>query len=127
MSAPRKKGKGPEKLNVADITTCRRHIEAYHLVCFPTSYMCDNYSLLTLYSIFKGTYNNWCTQNNFESKLPKTVKARTAAANKDKKQSQLDPHLQERVPKTRVVPYSDELFRQAAIEWLVATDQVRVS
>lgn len=89
--------------------------------------MCDNYSLLTLYSIFKGTYNNWCTQNNFESKLPKTVKAQTAAANKDKKQSQLDPHLQERVPKTRVVPYSDELFRQAAIEWLVATDQVRVS
>ena len=64
-------------------------------------------------------------KNNFELKLPKTVKARTEAAKKDAKQTQLDPHLQERVPKTRVVPYSDDLFRQVAIEWLVATDQVR--
>lgn len=88
--------------------------------------MCDNNTILTLYSTFKGDYNNWCAKNNFESKLPKTVKARTAAASKDAKQTQLDPHLQERVPKTRVIPYSDELFRQVAIEWLVATDQVRV-
>ena len=40
------------------------------------------------------------------------------------KQSSLDPHLQERVECERVIPYSDDLFRQAAVEWLIATDQV---
>jgi hypothetical protein len=29
--------------------------------------------------------------------------------------------------KERVVPYSDNLFRDAAIEWLVSTDQVHIS
>ena len=55
------------------------------------------------------------------------MKARAAAANEaaKKTQSQLDPHLREREPKTRVVPYTDALFRQVAIEWLIATDQVR--
>jgi hypothetical protein len=39
------------------------------------------------------------------------------------KQSSLDPHLKER-PKETFVPYSDSLFRDAAIEWLITTDQV---
>ena len=55
------------------------------------------------------------------------MKARaTAAAEAAKKtQSQLDPHLRERELKTCVIPYTDALFRQVAIEWLIATDQVR--
>lgn len=32
----------------------------------------------------------------------------------------LDKHLKE-----KVVPYLDRIFREAAIEWLVATDQVQ--
>ena len=28
---------------------------------------------------------------------------------------------------SRVVPYSDKLFRRASVEWLVATDQVNNS
>ena len=36
----------------------------------------------------------------------------------------IDPHLQERVPKEHVIPYSDGLFRQTALEWLIETDQV---
>jgi hypothetical protein len=36
----------------------------------------------------------------------------------------LDRDLKEKKLKDRVVPYTDKAFRQAAIEWLVATDQV---
>jgi hypothetical protein len=37
----------------------------------------------------------------------------------------LDRDLREKKPSERVIPYSDKLFRQVAVEWLVATDQVR--
>ena len=43
------------------------------------------------------------------------------------RQGQLDSHLQEMPRKERVIPYTDALFREAAIEWLVATDQVTIS
>lgn len=64
-------------------------------------------------------------KNSFESKLPKDVKAQKEAANaatRSEEQSSLDPHLRE---KERVIPYSDKVFREAATEWLIATDQVR--
>jgi hypothetical protein len=52
--------------------------------------------------------------------LPKAAKAARQKAN----QTFLDGHLKE-VPKSeRVTPYSDAAFREAAIEWLIATDQV---
>lgn len=41
-----------------------------------------------------------------------------------KKQRRLDPHLVEKPKKEPVVPYSDNLFRDTAIEWVVSTDQV---
>ena len=55
--------------------------------------------------------------------LPKDAKARKEKAKADS-QTNLDPHLKEVPVKKRVVPYSDKLFRQTAIEWLVSTDQV---
>jgi hypothetical protein len=55
--------------------------------------------------------------------MPGDVKARKAAAAKTK-QTTLDPHLREIPPMERILPYTDELFTQAAIEWLVSTDQV---
>ncbi|KAF8180608.1 hypothetical protein BJ912DRAFT_855081, partial [Pholiota molesta] len=88
---------------VPDVTTCRRHIESQH----------------------EARYTRWCEKNNFESKLPKVVKERASKAKEAEalKQARLDPHLQERVPEVKKVVYSDALFRDAAIEWLIATDQ----
>ena len=69
--------------------------------------------------------NTWCTKNNFESKLPKVVRSRkdVLAAEDRSKQSLLDLHLEEQ-HREIFVPYSDLLFREAVIEWLIATDQV---
>jgi hypothetical protein len=55
--------------------------------------------------------------------LPKDAKNRRQATMKDTQQ-RLDPHLEEKPPRERVIPYTDDLFREAAIEWLVSTDQV---
>jgi hypothetical protein len=54
--------------------------------------------------------------------LPGDVKARKAKA--EKRQQTIDAHLTEHKVAEQVVPYSDKLFKKAAIEWLVATDQV---
>ena len=57
--------------------------------------------------------------------LPQDAKRRKAKA-KDEAEAQatLDSHLRERPHKEHTVPYTDPVFRQAAIEWLVSTDQV---
>ena len=55
--------------------------------------------------------------------LPKDAEKHRNDAAADK-QSRLDPHLREKLQKERVIPYDDDLFRDAAIEWLVSTDQV---
>ena len=39
-------------------------------------------------------------------------------------QSLLDPHLWEKPRKEKMSPYTDEVFCDAAIEWLVSTGQV---
>ncbi|KAF9456143.1 ribonuclease H-like domain-containing protein [Collybia nuda] len=87
---------------IADCSTIRRHIAFKH----------------------KKKYHAWAKANHFESKLAEDVsqrkKERLAS---EAQQSKLDPHLQMRVPTKRVIPYSDQLFRQAAVEWLIATDQ----
>ncbi|KAH9008357.1 hypothetical protein EDB84DRAFT_1281151 [Lactarius hengduanensis] len=38
-------------------------------------------------------------------------------------QQRLDPHLEEKPPRESVIPYMDKLFCEAAVEWLVLTDQ----
>ena len=75
----------------------------------------------------QAIYDTWCKKNNFKSKLPKAVKVEVEAAEATLKQSRLDGHLQEVSHKERIVPYTDALFCEAAIEWLVATDQVIIS
>jgi len=55
--------------------------------------------------------------------LPKDAKGRRQATMMDTQQ-RLDPHLEEKPPRERVIPYTDDLFRDATIEWLVSTDQV---
>ncbi|KAJ7312630.1 hypothetical protein DFH08DRAFT_707697, partial [Mycena albidolilacea] len=90
---------------VAEITTLRRHLGKYHA----------------------DIYRTWAKKNNFESKLEEDIQARKKAAADAEEaklklhQQTLEPHLREKPE--RVVPYSDDLFRDAALEWLIATDQ----
>jgi hypothetical protein len=70
-------------------------------------------------------YRKWCKDNNFESKLPDDIKARkTAAAAANMRQGTLDEHVREIEPGEHVLPYTDKLFREAAVEWLITTNQV---
>ncbi|KAI0246225.1 hypothetical protein BJV78DRAFT_1135724, partial [Lactifluus subvellereus] len=78
--------------------TLRRHLEANH----------------------SGKYRNWAKSVNFLSKLPGDVKKRKEAA--EEVTHTLDRDLREKIPE-RIVVYSDKLFRQAVVEWLMATDQ----
>jgi hypothetical protein len=55
--------------------------------------------------------------------LPKDAEKRRQNAKADK-QSRLDPHLAEKPQTNRIISYTDGLFCDAAIEWLVSTDQV---
>jgi len=60
--------------------------------------------------------------------LPSDVKERkTATAVTSAEQQNLDNHLREIPPRQRAVTYSDALFRDAAIEWLISTGQVSFS
>ncbi|KAH9174271.1 hypothetical protein EDB89DRAFT_1849309 [Lactarius sanguifluus] len=85
---------------VADVTTCWRHMESFH----------------------KGAYLKWAAENDFQSMLPKDAKNRRQAAKMDTQQRP-DPHLEEKPPRESVIPYTDKLFCEVAIEWLVSTDQ----
>ncbi|KAF8144960.1 hypothetical protein K438DRAFT_1631002 [Mycena galopus ATCC 62051] len=90
---------------VADVSTNRRHYAKFH----------------------KPEYHAWCEKNDFESKLEEDAKARLQAQKAEElkkkilKQQSLDPHLREKP--ARPAPYTDELLIDAAIQWLIATDQ----
>ncbi|KAJ7931812.1 hypothetical protein B0H13DRAFT_1593791, partial [Mycena leptocephala] len=90
---------------VADVSTNRRHYAKFH----------------------KPEYHAWCKTNDFESKLEEDVKARQQEQKADElkkkllKQQTIDPHLREKP--ARPAPYTDELLLDAAIKWLIATDQ----
>ncbi len=55
--------------------------------------------------------------------LPEDTRARRAASAQSR-QGTLDPHLQECSSTEQVIRYSDDLFQEVAIAWLVSTDQV---
>ncbi|KAJ6603775.1 hypothetical protein B0H10DRAFT_1822219 [Mycena sp. CBHHK59/15] len=84
-------------------TTLHRHLEAEHY----------------------NTYHKWAKKVGFTSALPKDRRAQKQKEAVEALQSQLtlDGHLKEMSPKEKIIPYSHEAFQQAAIEWLVATDQ----
>ena len=54
--------------------------------------------------------------------LPKDRAESLRSAQPQHTQTMLDPHLAE---PQHVVKYTDTAFRNAAVEWLIATDQVR--
>ncbi|KAJ3769344.1 hypothetical protein FB446DRAFT_648840 [Lentinula raphanica] len=99
---PRKNG--AEKLIVNEVTTLCRHIESCHALA----------------------YRLWCNKTQFTSMLPKDVSAGKASikeAAEKQKQSMLDAHLEQKPGIKYTVPYLSTLFREAAVEWLVRTDQ----
>ncbi|KAF7311751.1 putative AC transposase [Mycena indigotica] len=89
---------------VSQPTTLRRHMEATH----------------------EAIYHRWATKNGFLSALPKDRKARkdaAAIASGAASQPTLDKHLHEPPPREKLVMYTDEVFKEAALDWLIATDQ----
>ncbi|TFK58436.1 hypothetical protein BDN72DRAFT_782099, partial [Pluteus cervinus] len=86
---------------VNEVTTLRRHLEAFH----------------------KDQYLKWAKANNFSSMLPKCRKAEAEKAASAKLQTRLDDHAKPGQEKPKVVSYTDKAFREAATEWLIATNQ----
>jgi len=69
-------------------------------------------------------YLDWAEKNKFQSMLPKDAWRRHDPASANE-QTRLNSHLKELPLKEKVLPCTDELFSNVAIEWLVSTDQVR--
>jgi hypothetical protein len=82
--------------------------------------------LLTLWwhleSAHRAEYLKWVKENSFISMLPKDRKAQKSNE-KTSQQSQLNSHLQPMVSNEKVPDYSDMWFHNAAIQWLVNTNQ----
>ncbi|OBZ65234.1 putative AC transposase [Grifola frondosa] len=92
----------PKATLVNEITTLRRHLEARHV----------------------GVYRKWAEENDFESRLPGDIlKCKDALKAECERQQCIDGHLKKLSPKDRIIAYSEQVFREAAIEWLIATDQ----
>jgi hypothetical protein len=72
----------------------------------------------------QGKYRKWAEENNFKSRLPGDIR-RCKAAAAELVVRTLDCNLVEKKITERIVKYTDQSFCQAAIEWLIATDQVR--
>ena len=51
---------------------------------------------------------------------------RASAASK-LQQGQVDQHFETVKPEDKPIPYSDAFFREAAIQWLIQTDQVSMN
>ena len=62
--------------------------------------------------------------NNFESMLPCDSKARRAAQQELRSQTLVKDFYEVQKPEEKPIPYSNELFKEDAIQWLVETDQV---
>ena len=106
---------------VADVTTCRHHMELHHKVC-PTLF-CVLVPSWFLSSSLQGEYLNWADKNQFQSMLPKDAQRRHDAATAYE-QTHLDSHLKELLLKERAILYTDGLFCNDMMEWLVSMDQV---
>ncbi|KAF8809281.1 hypothetical protein BYT27DRAFT_7187967, partial [Phlegmacium glaucopus] len=55
--------------------------------------------------------------------LPRDSKARRDAEREHLSQTLVEDHYTVQKPEDKPVPYSNELFKEAAIQWLVETDQ----
>ncbi|KAI6004192.1 hypothetical protein EDD15DRAFT_2156344 [Pisolithus albus] len=83
---------------VSEATTLRWHLEATH----------------------RAEYLKWAAENDFTSMLPRDTKQRREDSAALSTQSSLNAHLVQRVPMVR---YSDAGFHDAAVQWVIETDQ----
>lgn len=59
--------------------------------------------------------------------LPEDTKARRAALlDETLRQTEVDEHFAKQKLEDKPQPYNDKLFEEAAIRWLIETDQVRL-
>ena len=79
-----------------------------------------------LYS-FEDHYQKWCKENKFLSMLPDDAQEQRAAHHLKLQQTQVNDHFPTAQPEDKPPPYTDELFKEATIEWLIQTDQVSSS
>jgi len=56
--------------------------------------------------------------------LPKDLKACCHAAAEKLKQSQVNDHFTVIPEEEKPMPYTDKVFKEVAIQWLIETDQV---
>ncbi|KAF8338598.1 hypothetical protein F5887DRAFT_889826 [Amanita rubescens] len=90
------------KILVSDTTTLRQHMQSAHA----------------------SLYRRWCKKTGFKSMLPEDTKARRAALLEETlRQTEVDEHFTKQKPEDRPQPYSDKLFEEVAIQWLIETDQ----
>ena len=69
-------------------------------------------------------YHKWCKKNNFLLMLPDDAKEQKAAKHVTPQQTQVDDHFTKAWPEDKPPLYTEELFKEAAIKWLIQTDQV---
>ena len=73
----------------------------------------------------QGPYKKWAKLNNFVSMLPEDSKARRAQVLEENlQQTNVNDHFKPAPKEEKPEPFSDELFKQAAIDWLIETNQV---
>ncbi|PPQ81719.1 hypothetical protein CVT26_007781 [Gymnopilus dilepis] len=70
-----------------------------------------------------GIYRKWAKQNNFESRLPSDTQQQRESVADELVQTAVNDHFKTATPEDKPPPYSDELFKQAALEWLLETNQ----
>ncbi|KAH8826162.1 hypothetical protein DL96DRAFT_1805468, partial [Flagelloscypha sp. PMI_526] len=80
-------------------TSLRRHLEVHH----------------------QGEYNKWAKSNDFKSMLPK-ARAKKKVESAKEAQTSLDAHVKS-VPTSTYIKYTDAAFKDAAVSWLVETNQ----
>jgi hypothetical protein len=81
--------------------------------------------LLSITNFYQHAYRKWAKANNFDSMLPEdTKKRRAAVAEETLRQSQVHEHFDKAKPEDKPKVYTDEIFKEAAIQWLIETDQV---
>jgi hypothetical protein len=109
---------------VDEVTTLWCHLKACHGVCnsHPLFRSLITSLILLLLSHNQGRYHNWAKGMSFMLKLPGDIKKRKAAA--EQAMHTLDDDVIEMPPSEQIIPYSNKLFHQVVLQWLVATDQV---
>ncbi|PPQ87326.1 hypothetical protein CVT26_004408, partial [Gymnopilus dilepis] len=86
---------------VDERSTKRRHLQAAHATA----------------------YRKWAKENNFESRLPCDTKKKCEETAEQLVQTSVNDHFQTVSSEDKPTPYTDETFKQAAIEWLIETNQ----